>query len=167
VTVDASDAGVDAPAETSPSCSPVNGSCSGGLLTCNPNFSSCNGSNADGCECSTPACCGTACQTRHLACLINGTPCSDGTGLPFYDCVALGTINSAQATKACAAVIGNASACSMGQCGAGPTLQLAIYGFDAAGNCVSWAYSGSNTGRMFKSASAMCYCPSSTAPTWN
>jgi hypothetical protein len=99
--------------------------------------------------------------------MINGTPCADGTGLYFYDCVALGTINMAQATKACAAITGNASACLMGTCGAGPTLQQAMYGFDAGGNCITWAYSGSNAGRMFKSVNAMCYCPQSTSPTWN
>ena len=158
---------MDAPGDVPPSCNPVNGSCSNGLLTCNPSFASCNGSNADGCECATPACCGAACQTSHIACMLNNnpsSPCTDGTGQHFYDCVALGTINSGQATKACAAVTGNVSACSLGSC---PGNHSVVCSFDGGGNCMCWEYSGTQAGRMYKSLNATCYCPTSTSPTWN
>ncbi len=138
------------------------------MLTCNPGFSSCNASNADGCECATPACCpGLTCQNQHVACMLAGnpsSPCADGTGKYYYDCVALGTINSAQATKACAAVTGNASACSLGSC---PGQNLVVCSFDGIGNCVCWEYSGPTVGRMYKSNNASCFCPTSTSPMWN
>jgi hypothetical protein len=93
-----------------------------------------------------------------------GTPCADNTGQYFYDCTALGTINSAQATKACAAVTGNASACSPGSC---TPQHLVVCSFDGVGDCVCWEYSGSNAGRMYKSNNSNCFCPGSSAPTWN
>jgi hypothetical protein len=163
-----SDAGstIDAPPEAS-NCNPLNGACQGGVLTCNPGFSSCNATNADGCECATPSCCGLGCQNQHVTCMLAGnpsSPCSDGTGKYYYDCIALGTFNVTQATKACAAVTGNASACSMGSC---PSQNLVIYGFDGSGNCVSWEYSGPAVGRMYKSNNASCFCPASTSPMWN
>jgi hypothetical protein len=92
------------------------------------------------------------------------SPCTDGTGQRFYDCVALGTINSGQATKACAAVTGNVSACSLGSC---PGNHQVVCSFDGGGNCMCWEYSGTQAGRMYKSLNASCYCPTSTSPTWN
>jgi len=95
------------------------------------------------------------------------SPCADGTGKYYYDCVALGTINSGQATKACAAVTGNASACSLGMCGNGASPPLVVCSFDGVGNCVCWEYFGPSSGRMYKSNNASWFCPTSTSPMWN
>jgi len=149
-----------------PVCNPINGSCGGGGLTCNPGFASCNGSVTDGCECATPGCCGASCQVQHVACMLNGnpaTPCADGTGVHFYDCVPQGTIDINQANAACAAVAG-ALSCSPGMCPGG---HMNICSFDGVGPCVCWEYSGSNAGRVFKSNNANCFCPGAAAPTWN
>ena len=149
-----------------PVCSPINGSCGGGGLTCNAGFASCNGNITDGCECATPGCCGASCQVQHIACMLNGnpaTPCTDGTGNYYYDCVAQGTINGAQATKACTAGTG-ASSCTTYTCTGNATV---VCGFDGVGNCVCWEFSGTNAGRVFRSSSLTCFCPGSTAPTWN
>jgi len=149
-----------------PVCNPINGSCGGGGLTCNGGFASCNGNVTDGCECATSGCCGASCQVQHVACMLNGnpaTPCTDGTGIYFYDCAPQGTFNSIQANSACAAVAG-AIACSPGTCPGGHS---EICSFDGVSNCVCWEYAGSNAGRVFRSNNANCFCPGSTAPTWN
>jgi hypothetical protein len=46
-----------------------------------------------GCQCSTPSCCGSACQTTH----------NDGVGQNFYDCNPLDDYTAAQALEACQA----------------------------------------------------------------
>jgi hypothetical protein len=162
---DASDAGgaVDAPV-----CNPLNGSCGGGGLTCNAGFASCNGNVSDGCECATSGCCGASCQIQHVTCMLLGnpaTPCTDGTGQYFYDCVSQGTINGAQATKACTAGTG-ASSCTTYTCTGAGSPQV-LCGYDGVGNCVCWQFTGTNAGRVFKSTSSTCFCPGSAAPTWN
>jgi hypothetical protein len=167
-TVDANDAArtIDAAPDTG-SCNPINGSCGGGGLTCNGGFSNCNASAADGCECATAACCGSACQTKHVACMLGAnpaSPCTDGTGQYFYDCIAAGTFDSTQATKACTAITGSAGACVPGTCMGGHSI---ICSAGAPGNCVCWEYAGSNAGRVYKSVNPNCYCPSATSPTWN
>jgi hypothetical protein len=107
------------------------------------------------------------CQMQHIACMLGGnpsSPCTDGTGVPFYDCVALGTINSTQATKACVAVTGNASACSPGSCPGGHQV---VCSFDGGGLCTCWEYSGTQSGKVYKSLDSNCFCPQSTSPRWN
>jgi hypothetical protein len=42
-----------------------------------------------------------------------------------------------------------------------------VCSFDGTGNCMCWEYSGSQSGRMYKSLNSSCYCPTSTSPTWN
>ena len=167
--IDAYDAGIVIDvAPEAPSCNPLNGSCGdGGALTCDPGFSSCNGSASDGCECRTSVCCGSSCQSQHVTCMLNGvpaSPCADGTGQYFYDCVALGTFNNAQATKACAAVTGDMSACSAGVC---PGMHQVICGLNGSGNCICWEYAGPAVGRVLNSGSASCLCPFAMSPTWN
>src|SRR5262249_28864544 len=140
---------------STPNC--VGGICSG--TSCPGGTSDCNASSGDGCECSTPGCCGTGCQTTH----------NDGVGHNFYDCVALGTSNPTQALEACAAYTGNASMCHAFSCK--PPGQNAVVCSDAfSGSCVCWNYSGGNVGHVFNSGASgvsNCYCPISTDPTWN
>jgi hypothetical protein len=99
--------GCELPTNVTASCSACGVSCDttttvGG--TCNVQGSACTYSscangrsdcdkttpNANGCECEGSACCGTGCQNKH----------SDGYGEHFFDCVALGTHNQAQAEAA-------------------------------------------------------------------
>ena len=78
-----------------PSC--VSGLCA--VSACNSGFSDCDAAAADGCECGTPACCGSACQTTH----------SNGLGNGYFDCFPLGapgnasTYNATMASEASAA----------------------------------------------------------------
>jgi hypothetical protein len=61
--------------------------CVGAALDCNAN-------PIDGCECASgTACCGNACQFKHM----------DGLGDFYYDCVPLGTYDAVQAGKAATA----------------------------------------------------------------
>ena len=126
-------------------------SCNGTTCSyqCNSGLSDCNASKApdtDGCECSSPGCCGTGCQTTH----------SDGLGQSFYDCNATGSRNQAQAQEACTAYTGNASACT-------PSIDLLRHpdreplhrherpsrcAATAGGKCYCWQYSGQNPGKV-------------------
>lgn len=130
---------------------------------CEPGHTDCNSSVApdtDGCECATPTCCGTGCQTAH----------SNGTGQTFYDCNALGTINQAQAQAACTAYTGSASACSpfTGVCGAfGQESSSSICG-SVGGTCECWEYAGTEGARVTAVSGARYgFCAGATDPTWN
>jgi hypothetical protein len=81
-------------------CAAVNATCSVSCgLSCNAGHLDCNQAGSDGCECSGTTCCGAACQTTH----------TDGYGDDFFDCVAFGTHDQAQATKAAMAYDPNGS----------------------------------------------------------
>jgi hypothetical protein len=141
----------------------VNGSCNGGNLTCKPGFSSCNGNVNDGCECPTSGCCNGYCENKHLACMTApNTPCTDGTGASYYDCVPVGTITVEQAMKACTAATGKA--CVQTNCA---SVHLVVCGLDGSNDCACWEYSGSQAGHVFKNSNPNCYCPGAGAPTWN
>jgi hypothetical protein len=128
------------------------------MYTCNPGHLDCNsvnGPNTDGCECTTPACCGTSCQTTH----------DNGTGQSFYDCAPQGTYNPKTATEACAAyaqsIGGDPNACSGGwNCHGTDTLSECYVPNGNGTDC--WNYSGTNTGQVedFK-------CPATKIGTWN
>jgi hypothetical protein len=93
--------------------------------------------DTDGCECATPGCCGTGCNTVH----------ADGLGQNFYDCNPLNTHTDPSALEACTAyaisIGGSGANCSDGwQCqSAGGYV---CYGNTAGTTCTEycWGYSG-------------------------
>jgi hypothetical protein len=125
------DAGVDAapeagcgPTDTTSNCGSCGAAC-GGLhaqaggtacvssvcqYTCETGYANCaiSGANTTGCECHTPDCCGSSCQTAHEVGLL---------GEQYYDCNPLATASTPQSTlldqalAACAAFTGNAAGC--------------------------------------------------------
>jgi hypothetical protein len=134
-------------------------SCVGTTCTymCNPGHLDCNavnGPDTDGCECTTPACCGTSCQTTH----------DDGLGQSFYDCSPIGTHTAQSAMEACQAyamgISGNAAACSTGYyCTTHD--EEACYAPGGNGT-VCWGYRGSTLGQVTDFS-----CPSNISGTWN
>jgi hypothetical protein len=139
--------------------------CANGYSNCNV-----NGADLNGCECATPGCCGSSCQTKHVACMLGGnpnTPCTDGTGLNYYDCVNVGTFNSIQATEACTAYAGSSANCTALTCVGGHSVVCNDKGGPT--KCTCWEYSGANTGHVHKATltEMSCYCPISGDPTWN
>jgi hypothetical protein len=124
------------------------------LYACSAGRSDCNAAQApdtDGCECATPACCGTACQTTH----------SDGVGGSFYDCVPLSTYTQQEALAACAEHAGSASFCGVGACGS--SLVVCDFGSPLP-DCTCWSYENRLAGHVF--AAKSCYCPMSGDPRW-
>jgi hypothetical protein len=122
-------------------------------MACDAGFSDCNGNPADGCECATPGCCGTICQTAH----------NNGVGQTFFDCQSLGTYNLTQAMEACTAFTNNANQCHDLNCvGTGDSVVCN----NGASSCHCWAYSGSASGRV-SAASANCNCPAANDLTWD
>jgi hypothetical protein len=130
--------------------------------TCSANHSDCNGAsgaNTDGCECNTPGCCSSACQTSH----------SNGVGNTFYDCNAPKTFDTVSAMEACTAWAqangGTAANCSDGwKCNnQGPS--MVCYGNTSGKSCQDycWGYSGSQAGALYA-----CSCPNQAlSQTWN
>lgn len=113
---------------------------------CKKGRSDCNAATApdlDGCECATTGCCGTGCQNVH----------SNGAGQSFGDCAALGTYDATQATEACAAFTGSATACTQGmiccgfRCPFSMPYEMSVCG-SASGVCRCWEYAGANVGRL-------------------
>jgi len=137
--------------------SPVCNGVTCGYGSCHSGWADCNTSapNTDGCECNTPACCGSSCQTSH----------SNGIGGTYYDCTAKSTYNSTQATEACGVYTGSQSSCTTLGC-TGPGSNQVVCG-TTGGICVCWDYSGTNVGHVTTSPSSSCYCPASTDPSWN
>jgi hypothetical protein len=139
---------------------------------CNAGRADCNasnpGANTDGCECQTPGCCGTACETTH------------STGIPspatYYDCNATGH-GQAEAMGACTAFAGSAGACSAssvccvvaGLCTVltQPTTQ-SVCGA-SGGKCYCWQYAGPNPGTVQAGSPSNCVavCGSGSDPAWN
>ncbi len=144
-------------------------SCNGTRCTyqCNSGLTDCNAGTApdtDGCECTTPACCGTGCQTTH----------SNGVAQSFYDCNAQKSYNQAQAQAACTAYTGNASACTPSTTCCGITLGVclgttakSVCG-SAGGKCYCWQYSGPNPGKVeSEGSSCSASCGGNGDPSWN
>jgi hypothetical protein len=132
--------------------------------TCNAGRADCNASTApdtDGCECPTPGCCGTGCQTAH----------SNGVGQSYYDCNTLGAYNQTQALGACTAFTRSSGQCTASTSG----LCLNLSGLMAqavcssgAASCYCWQYNGPNPGRV-QAVGGNCgaVCGSNTDPSWN
>jgi hypothetical protein len=144
-------------------------SCNGTTCSyqCNSGLTDCNADSVpdtDGCECSTPACCGTGCQTTH----------SDGVGQNFYDCNQQGSYSQAQAQEACTAYTGDETACAPSSTCCGITLGVclgttaqSVCG-TAGGTCYCWQYEGENPGKVeSEGSSCTASCGSGSDPSWN
>jgi len=149
---------------TADSCNGL--SCS---YTCKTGYQDCNQDNApdvDGCECKTPGCCGSACNTTHV----------NGTGEDFYDCNPPSTYTTLTAQAAC-----NAYAATLNQagydCGDGwncdgnlpPT--VVCYQKSDLSSCPGpcWGYSAQlMQGVLLQGDVMACACPfAATGATWN
>jgi len=147
----------------------TNRACSGTacLYTCIGGRSDCNssiGANTDGCECATPGCCGTGCQTTH----------DNGTGQNFYDCIARDTYTQTEATSACAAYANdNAGNCAPATClglDGGATGSVVCSSGLTSKDCVCWMFDGGNAGHIANppDAGTTCYCPAGVGwPAWH
>jgi hypothetical protein len=136
-------------------------SCNDGVCApgCAGASSNCDGDPSNGCECSTPSCCGAACQTSH----------SNGLGQRYYDCNPLGIpgnpstykLSMAQAALMAWPVTGTDGIIS---CGVGLS---AVYREDAS-SCAVWVYTGALAGYVRLSTGASsCSCPTTSDRTWN
>jgi hypothetical protein len=145
-------------------------SCDGNTCSyqCNTGLRDCNAGTApdtDGCECASPDCCGSICQTTH----------SNGVGQSFYDCNAPGTHDQSQAQAACTAYTGSASACRPSTMCCSGNIIVACLGITAKsvcgsanGQCYCWQYEGTNPGRV-QAEGTFCTasCGSGNDPSWN
>jgi hypothetical protein len=93
----------------------------------------------------------------------------DGLGEPWYDCKALNTYGSAQATLACQAHDGAAATCTPIGCQGGGSnsvvCDVANPG-SATGVCNCWNYTGTNVGHVFHGTSG-CFCPTTLDAQWH
>jgi hypothetical protein len=131
---------------------------------CSSGYSDCDKTAPDknGCECATPGCCNSQCQTVH----------SNGVGQSFYDCNPVGTHALASAIEACLAyamtVGGNANDCIGGWgCPQGNMSNQAVCYSSQGGMVVCsnycWTYLGPTIGDVQACQGA---CSNSLA-TWN
>jgi hypothetical protein len=137
-------------------------SCNGATCSyaCRAGRADCNASIApdtDGCECATPACCGTACQTAH----------DNGLGQFFYDCNPPGTLDAQAALSACLAYArsqGSPSSMCSGDWSCDGSERAACYATTTnSSSCVMcWAYTGSVKGEAID-----CECPGNPLGSWN
>ncbi len=156
-------------------CTPTNASsasCTGTTCqyACNPGVSSdCNFGtppDTDGCECATPTCCGTGCETTH----------SDGVAQNYFDCSPL-YVTSPSCTFSYADARGRATAYATAQgfpsrcaqflpCTTGTVRTDSICYTDSTGmNAVNycWGYTcGSDAGWVESPT-----CPTTQAGAWN
>lgn len=152
------------------SCTATNAStdsCNGTTCsyTCNAGASDCNKGtvpDVDGCECATPGCCGTGCETTHV----------DGLGQSFYDCSPLRTYTDASAMEACTAyapTVGGTSAnCSPGwSCGSGAGEGESVcYGDTSGTTCTKFCWVVTATPAPPGSVTSCSSCNLSSG-TWN
>jgi len=136
---------------------------------CATGWSNCNTTAPDlaGCECNTPACCGTTCQTTHAT----GIP-----SLSYYDCNALANAREttaqlvSQALEACAAYTGSVSQCASGlDCSSAGLPEAGPYVCNGQGGrgttCTTcWSY-GANGSDFLQTED--CNCPGTPIGTWN
>jgi hypothetical protein len=132
---------------------------------CGAGLSDCNAAmppDTDGCECATPSCCGSSCQTVH----------SNGVGQNYYDCAPRGTYDMTEQLGACAAFTGDATKCTSvsTMC---LFVQAAAVCSTGASQCYCWylpnppADASAPLGLVQSSTSSTCMCPSTTGPTWD
>lgn len=130
--------------------------CASGYLDCNSSVPP----NTDGCECHVPGasaaqCCGTECPVGHTDGLVGQAYYPPNPN--FYDCVAVGTMNSQLAQDACNNYVTAR--------GGGPTDCIAFAGSSDAtapdawcsaqtpttgflGDCICWSFSGTFSGQV-------------------
>jgi hypothetical protein len=132
---------------------------------CSSGYSDCNKAAPDtnGCECATPGCCNSQCQTVH----------TNGVGQSFYDCNPVQTHTLTSAIEACLAyaqtVGGNANDCVGGWgCPPGSTSVVAVC-YAAQGGTVNcdnycWTYVGPTSGDVQSCNDPNC---SHSLATWN
>jgi hypothetical protein len=140
-------------------------SCTGATCTyaCLAGHSDCNTTapDTDGCECPTPGCCGSGCQTSH----------ADGVGQSYFDCNATGTYSEATAIAACTAYavsVGASAASCIGPLtckgSSVPTICFSSGGGACANYC--WQYTGlyedGGPGTVWD-----CACPAHMVGGWN
>jgi hypothetical protein len=140
-------------------------SCTGGTCTyvCTAGRSDCNTAapDTDGCECATPACCGSACQSSH----------SDGVGQSYFDCNPPATYTEMTAFSACAAyalsVGSSAASCVGGLTCRGSSVPTVCF-TSSSGSCATycWQYTGvyadGGPGTVWD-----CACPANRVGGWN
>ena len=130
--------------------------------TCNAGRANCNTGppNTGGCECATPSCCGTICQTIHV----------NGVGQNYYDCDALKTYDETHAQRACAAFSGSGSQCTKSTSGLCLSLSLSAQSVCSTGAaaCDCWQFAGPNQGTVQRVTGACtAACGTSGDPAWN
>jgi hypothetical protein len=140
-------------------------SCAGATCTyvCAAGHSNCNASSpdTDGCECATPGCCGTGCETTH----------TDGVGQAYFDCNPRATYTEAAAFAACTAYaksVGSSGANCVGPLtctgSSVPTVCFTTSGGQCASYC--WQYTGvyadGGPGTVWD-----CACPAHVMGSWN
>ena len=118
---------------------------------CSPGTADCDGIVANGCECSTAACCGTSCEVVH----------DNGLGQTWNDCVALGTYNPTQATQAANAWAQGAPFSA--QCSFRTSFENVVCVANTS-DCACWAYESSGTfyagvGWVRLVTNGSCACP--------
>jgi hypothetical protein len=145
--------------------------------SCFSGYSDCDKTapNTNGCECPTPACCGSSCAVAHKNC-VSGT-CSP-LGQNYFitnACQVVGTpgnpatytLEMANAARAAWPQTGTDSA---GQCGA--SMANAVSRSNATA-CVVWIYESTLAGAVFVNTTPGdgglpdCLCPGSLSRTWN
>ncbi len=139
--------------------------CTGSTCTyaCATGRSDCNMTppDTDGCECATPACCGSACQTSH----------ADGVGQPYFDCNAAATYTETAAFSACTAYarsVGSSAANCVGGLKCSGSSVPTVCFTTSTGACASycWQYTGvyadGGPGTVWD-----CACPAHVVGSWN
>jgi hypothetical protein len=141
-------------------------SCTGATCTyaCLAGRSDCNTTapDTDGCECVTPGCCASGCQTSH----------ADGVGQSYFDCNPAATYSEATAIAACtayAASVGASAASCVGPLTCpGSAVPTICFSSGGAGKCANycWQYTGvyldGGPGTVWD-----CACPAHRVGSWN
>jgi hypothetical protein len=148
-------------------CSATTGapSCTGATCTyvCAAGRSDCSTTapDTDGCECATPGCCGSACQTTH----------SDGVGDSYFDCNPSGTYTEMTAISACTAYalsVHSTAANCVGPLTCKGSSVPTICFTNSSGSCANycWQYTGvyadGGPGTVWD-----CACPAHLVGGWN
>jgi len=158
--------------QTCPSTCTTNAQCAGGYVctgglcvpsgSCSAGTFNCDGNSGNGCECTVgTGCCGTSCQVQHM----------NGLGQNFYDCVPLGTYDSNQAFKACAAFSGSTALCTdfgnVCNTTGPPNNDTSIVCSNLYTDCACWSYAGASPGLVYNDPATTCFCVLPGDPTWN
>jgi hypothetical protein len=125
---------------------------------CMPGFTDCNqgSSNTDGCECTTPMCCGTSCQPIH----------SNGLNSNTYllMCQPLG-VPGTQSTYTSAMASAAAASWMAGTDGTLTCLGTSCVTRTGTSTCATWCYAKGIAGHVLEAAT--CTCPNTGSPSWN